>query len=1151
MRHFKKALCLIAALLMLLPAWTGASSEDGRVRVYTSPDGLEPGQCFFDFNDEDYDRMIWTRRYNSGVILGYNEAECKAYANERHPADIAALKGAEWYLDPETGDIYVNLPPDANIGMVFDIKDRTTGLVESNEAIGLIKILYGVELDMLSWQSVGIPDRPEAVIEPHGSLYINLNLLYNDRYEEFLEYVKTLPGYEDMTEEEVLRAADQYAVMAVDVFKDAQLFYTEGSEVFALKLIRHMEDGGEMEYYFPCESLTPLGYDFDPLDYIMPSHDYYWCNWTWKGPDEVEAEILCYLGENDGTHDTVKITLTGDDIHKTVIRKETETTDGIVECVASVTYLEDTFTSKVMHFDIPATGNPERLKVTKQPVGVSVRYPEGATFSVEVNKPENVASYQWVMEDSVRQFVLDGLTATTKELVLPSTDIDDSDVKIMCIITDLNGNRTYTDKVDLIITNRDEYRQPLYVGDYALLPGESLDLSTTPLGTGLVSYDDAHNVTFKDVDISTDGLSFDKALGTSMGVFWDCREGDHEPYFMHFEGDCVFENNYFDPDMNSGGVVINSHFRTTNDPYIRSLTVDVNGSLTVKGGSDAIYADSDITIASDSVITTKPLETNYNTGITGQRVTVEEGAALDITCVGTAISAQNDIIIKDDAEINIDYTLQHVTNARTEGKAILAHGNFAAGAAVINVGVHARPEQFEPWGLATDYADGIRCDGYVALTGTDMTITMDALEGTGPYAMNFCGIGGELIGVVLNDGAKMTIDIDSDCIFSAAGIMPDNSFAGMFCDLIMGEDCELDVTVHASGTVIGLNIPDQIILRDAAISVDATTQAGYAIGIYGHQSSIELTDCDHSVNVTTEAPNDACIAILMEFYDNADASGTDYTEGYGPEILLLKGKAQVLLPEEGEINLFPMNVGSDDSGEPITVLMETVYGPDDHEEPVSSVNIGAKGYDVRFVGNGDIATVRVAEGECVARPDDPVIYGYDFEGWFADEELTVPFDFSAPIRKNTTVYADLQKVEYTAVTGDSPSWVNGSGKDLEIIIKRSRRDEECYDHFVRLTCDGKELRPGTDYTAESGSTVIKLSDAFLRSLKGGKHDLTAVFDDGEVPLKLSVSVPSGQDTPFTGVETKMDLWMILIGISVICLVMIRLRGGRRDRKSVR
>lgn len=64
--------------------------------------------------------------------------------------------------------------------------------------------------------------------------------------------------------------------------------------------------------------------------------------------------------------------------------------------------------------------------------------------------------------------------------------------------------------------------------------------------------------------------------------------------------------------------------------------------------------------------------------------------------------------------------------------------------------------------------------------------------------------------------------------------------------------------------------------------------------------------------------------------------------------------------------------------------------------------------DVYFNTDGGTAiqTVRIRGGEKVERPaTDPEKYGYYFTGWFADKTGTMPFDFSLPILKDTTVYA--------------------------------------------------------------------------------------------------------------------------------------------------
>jgi len=40
----------------------------------------------------------------------------------------------------------------------------------------------------------------------------------------------------------------------------------------------------------------------------------------------------------------------------------------------------------------------------------------------------------------------------------------------------------------------------------------------------------------------------------------------------------------------------------------------------------------------------------------------------------------------------------------------------------------------------------------------------------------------------------------------------------------------------------------------------------------------------------------------------------------------------------------------------------------------------------------------------------PVRDGYEFLGWYADENYTVEFDFNRAITKDTTIYAKLEKL---------------------------------------------------------------------------------------------------------------------------------------------
>lgn len=64
-------------------------------------------------------------------------------------------------------------------------------------------------------------------------------------------------------------------------------------------------------------------------------------------------------------------------------------------------------------------------------------------------------------------------------------------------------------------------------------------------------------------------------------------------------------------------------------------------------------------------------------------------------------------------------------------------------------------------------------------------------------------------------------------------------------------------------------------------------------------------------------------------------------------------------------------------------------------------------YTVSFhTGEGStVESQTVTEGETAAPPADPVREGYTFDGWFADEALTEPFDFATPVYADMTLYA--------------------------------------------------------------------------------------------------------------------------------------------------
>ena len=64
-------------------------------------------------------------------------------------------------------------------------------------------------------------------------------------------------------------------------------------------------------------------------------------------------------------------------------------------------------------------------------------------------------------------------------------------------------------------------------------------------------------------------------------------------------------------------------------------------------------------------------------------------------------------------------------------------------------------------------------------------------------------------------------------------------------------------------------------------------------------------------------------------------------------------------------------------------------------------------HNVSFETNGgsSVEGQQVENGKMAVKPEDPTKDGYLFDGWYSNPELTVPFDFSTPIRSETKLYA--------------------------------------------------------------------------------------------------------------------------------------------------
>ena len=85
-----------------------------------------------------------------------------------------------------------------------------------------------------------------------------------------------------------------------------------------------------------------------------------------------------------------------------------------------------------------------------------------------------------------------------------------------------------------------------------------------------------------------------------------------------------------------------------------------------------------------------------------------------------------------------------------------------------------------------------------------------------------------------------------------------------------------------------------------------------------------------------------------------------------------------------------------------------VTEPEEVTQPTEPVTVFA----VSFVtgGGSAVETQYVPEGATAVRPADSVLEGYVFLNWYADEALTVLYDFAAPVTADIVLYADWEAV---------------------------------------------------------------------------------------------------------------------------------------------
>lgn len=183
--------------------------------------------------------------------------------------------------------------------------------------------------------------------------------------------------------------------------------------------------------------------------------------------------------------------------------------------------------------------------------------------------------------------------------------------------------------------------------------------------------------------------------------------------------------------------------------------------------------------------------------------------------------------------------------------------------------------------------------------------------------------------------------------------------------------------------------------------------------------------------------------------------------------------------------------------------------------------------------------------------------GHDFSDWEVTKEATVDEEGEETRTCNRCGEKEIRAIPkldpkptpdpeptpdivYSIVEGDGNSWRKGSASTCDFIFERNTSDESTFSHFQGIQIDGKDV-DSSNYTAESGSVVIRIKPVFLETLTVGEHTLTAIFDDGNrVDAKFTILkgavTPSKKSSPPTGDENNIGLWIGILAVAVIAAI---------------
>ena len=804
-----------------------------------------------------------------------------------------------------------------------------------------------------------------------------------------------------------------------------------------------------------------------------------------------------------------------------------------------------------------------------QPKSQTVAYPKGTTFEVVAADSDSVESYQWYLYDksTKKEIQLDGSTAATQQLYIPSTTKQDDGRTYFCRLTFKDGKKADSEKAVLKISNKKENKPVLYVGNYAIDPsvdsGKVSTLFLANLDISTKAADDAatdntfnsitfngktNTITFRNVHFSNSKAKYDHKYSPAVGIRLVADQNSQEKYTFEFLGENEIGIKNQDSAIDDAAAAFRFDFdNAKKDPEIifteKKTDNDPKGTLKTIGGKTAIVCDGDLKIKAETTVVPEAGST-ASSGIECENLTLSEGCNLIANACGTAVYAHDAFKMESGAKAMLQSMLY---------KKALKN-------AVLYAGKELDIEK-----------------GYLKVTaGADDSSSVSSFSGI--------ECGGD---VDISEGSTVLMaSKDSD----------QKSIPG----------------VTTPGNVYGIKTSGKFELEDSHLSVwtKSSDGKGKAFGVLCGSANISLSK-EKVYTVQCVADDGIAFAALT---GKSGSTEQGYQENYTPTKITFE-TAGVLVPASSKISSGSIKDGSKYD------YIETVYNKSATSAPAAGVRFesinhvwgdsvyqwtkdGKMARATRTCKNYpshtdhmEVETVKTTSKQTKAPTctemgqttytatftnkafktqtktiTDVKKTDHQFGDWVVTTKPTLT---ATGIKKRqckvcktveSAVVPKLTKGVYKVKKGADLSWNKGSDKSLEIKIVRETENDTAFSHFQGILVDGKVLNKQY-YSAKSGSVIIKFKPDFLSKLAIGTHTLTFGFEDGDNPSsKLTIQNSNGSNgsntsnstgttgkgpvtSAKTGDTTNILVWVLTICAAGAAVVLIqRYKKNNKDKK---